>query len=503
MSGAGLAIRGIGKSFFGVPVLSDVSLEIGAGRVLGLVGQNGAGKSTLMNIVGGNTAPDSGDMLLDGNAYAPADAREAERNGVAFIHQELNLFANLSIAENIFITAMPRGAAGLIDRAQLRRRAAALLREVDLDLSPDTPVEQLSPGERQLVEVSKALQLDARIVIFDEPTTSLTPRETSRLFALIDRLRSGGTAVVYISHILADIERLADDVAVLRDGKLVAAGPRPNFPAARMINLMLGRDIDQLYPPHRPAVRDQILLEAKSLSLPGVVKGIDLSLRQGEILGVFGLMGSGRTELARLLFGLDRFHGGELVVQGRRVTRMTPRRAIAARMAFITENRRDEGLMMNVSIAENIVLASLRALGNALGMLDERAVTASAATFASALQVRSGPIDTQPARSLSGGNQQKVVIAKWLMSGPSIFLLDEPTRGIDVAAKYEIYSIVKDLVAAGSGVIFISSEIEEVMAMADRILVMRQGEIACDFTREQFSKEGILRAAFGEKDAAA
>lgn len=502
MSDTVLSVAGIGKSFFGVPVLNSVSLSLGRGRVLGLVGQNGAGKSTLMNIIGGNVTADTGTMTLNGAVYVPTSAREAEHRGIAFIHQELNLFANLSIAENIFIGAMPRRR-GLIDRSALRQRTAALLKEVELDVPPTTLVERLSPGERQLVEVTKALQLDADIIIFDEPTTSLTPRETTRLFALIGRLKAAGKAIVYISHILADVEQLADDVVVLRDGSLVGMGPRSDFTIARMINLMLGRDIDQLYPPHVPAGREDVLLHAQGLSLPGVIKGISFELRAGEILGLFGLMGSGRTELARVLFGLDRIHSGTLSIGGEAVSRMTPQRAIRSRMAFITENRREEGLMMNVAISENIALAALPAVAGPLGVISGQRLVASASEFAAALQVKSGAIDQQPVKSLSGGNQQKVVIAKWLMAGPSIFLLDEPTRGIDVAAKFEIYSIVQRLAAAGSGVLFISSEVEEVMAMSDRMLVMSQGEIVGEFGRDAFDKEAILRSAFRQEERAA
>ena len=497
-----LSVGNIGKSFFGITVLSGVSLEMQAGRILGLVGQNGAGKSTLMNIIGGNVSPDSGTMMLAGAPYAPADAREAERRGIAFIHQELNLFSNLTIAENIFIGDMPRRPVGLVDRKVLRDKTAALLEEVELELSPDTQVGRLSPGERQLVEVTKALHLDASIIIFDEPTTSLTPRETARLFALIGRLKAAGKAIVYISHILADVEALADDIAVLRDGRLVGTGPKVEFPIAKMINLMLGRDIDQLYPPHIASAREGILLEASGLSLRGVVKDISFALREGEVVGLFGLMGSGRTELARILFGLDHFHAGELRVGGQPVTRMTPSRAIRSRMAFITENRREEGLMMNTVISENIALAALGKVAGRFGGIDDRRLVAAATDVAAALQIKSGAIDRQPAKSLSGGNQQKVVIAKWLMAGPAIFLLDEPTRGVDVAAKYEIYSIVQKLAAGGSGILFISSEIEEVMAMADRILVMSQGEIVGEFPRAQFDNEAILRAAFRQEQAA-
>lgn len=502
MNAVALRISGVGKSFFGVTVLSDVTLDVLAGRVLGLVGQNGAGKSTLMNIVGGNVAADSGSMELSSLPYAPSNARDAEGRGVGFIHQELNLFPNLTIAENTHIARMPIGRFGLIDRAALHARTTELLRDVDLDFPPDTPLGRLSPGERQLVEVAKALQIDARILIFDEPTTSLTPRETSRLFALIRRLRQAGIAIIYISHVLSDVEGLADDIAVLRDGRLVASAPTSDLPAARMIKLMLGRGIDQLYPQHEAPRTQNTLLEAQALSRPGVIKEVSLSLHKGEVLGIFGLLGSGRTELARILFGLDHYQSGELKIGGIKVTHIAPRRAIDLRMAFITEDRRDEGLMMNMPIADNLVLASLGRFASPLGVIDDARLMASAAELAQGLEIKSERIATQPVRTLSGGNQQKVVIAKWLMSDPAIIILDEPTRGIDVAAKYEIYSLINRLAVGGSGIILISSEIEEAMAMSDRILVMRKGQLTGEFRRSDFAKEAILRAAFGEELAA-
>jgi ribose transport system ATP-binding protein len=296
---------------------------------------------------------------------------------------------------------------------------------------------------------------------------------------------------------------LADDIAVLRDGRLVGCEPVREFDVGRLINFMLGRDIEQLYPPHLASARDQVLLEASGLSLRGVVKDITFSLRQGEILGLFGLMGSGRTELARLLFGLEHFHKGELLIAGNAIERITPRQAIGARMAFITENRREEGLMMNVSISENIALAALGSVASQPGLINGARLVATTSAFAQALRVKSGLIDRQPVRSLSGGNQQKVVIAKWLMTDPAIFLLDEPTRGIDVAAKFEIYTIVQKLAADGCGILFISSEIEELMAMCDRIIVMSKGEMVAQSARKDFSKEHILRMAFREQERAA
>jgi ribose transport system ATP-binding protein len=482
-----------------------VSVNLRRGRILALIGQNGAGKSTLMNIVGGVVRPDGGTMRLDGATYAPEVPGDASRSGIAFIHEELNLFSNLTIAENIFVDRFPRrriGPVALVDRRAMHARARELLSEVNLDLPPETPLERLSPGERQLVEVAKALELDARIIIFDEPTTSLTARETDRLFALIGRLRQSGTSMIYISHILGDVMRLADDVAILRDGELVASGEKAGFDIGGMITLMVGRSIEQLYPPRRSAPGERDLLAASHLSAKGVVKDIDFAHNNGEVLGLFGLMGSGRTELARILFGLDPFDGGDIRIGAASPSRHSPRRSIRAGLAFITENRREEGLLMNMSIAENIALAALpKFAATPLQFIERERLSTAAADAAERLRIKTASV-AQPAKSLSGGNQQKVVVANWLMSEPSIFIMDEPTRGIDVAAKYEIYAIIDRLAEDGGGVLFISSEIEELLAMCDRILVMSHGEIVAAFPRAAFDKERILRSAFREGEAA-
>jgi len=506
MSDAILSLESISKTFFGIHALRDVSLTLGRGRVVGLVGQNGAGKSTLMNVIGGVVRPDSGGMVLDGLPYTPQNPAHASRAGIAFIHQELNLFSNLSIAENIFIDRFPHrrlGPLALVDRPAMHARARSLLAQVDLDLAPETLVERLSPGERQLVEVAKALQLDAPIIIFDEPTTSLTARETERLFGLIERLRQSGKSMVYISHILGDVMRVADDIAVLRDGELTAFGLGREFDVSRMITLMIGRAIEQLYPERTSAPQPAVLLATRDLSAKGVVKDINLALHRGEVLGLFGLMGSGRTELARILFGLDTFDSGEIRLGGQPAQRNSPRGSIGRGIAFITENRREEGLLMNMEIAENIALAALPKFGaTPLQFIEQERLASAATAVADLLGIKAGSI-SQPAKSLSGGNQQKVVLAKWLMSEPAVFLMDEPTRGIDVAAKREIYSIIDRLAGGGGAVLFISSEIEELLAMCDRILVMSRGEIVGKFTREAFDKERILRSAFREHEVAA
>jgi ribose transport system ATP-binding protein len=498
MSKIALELREISKTFFGVHALRSVSLSIRKGNMLGLIGQNGAGKSTLMNIIGGVVQPDAGTMLLDDQPYHPRTPADATRAGIAFIHQELNLFTNLSIAENIFIEDFPRRW-GAIDTRALHQRTQTLLGQVDVHFAPETVVERLSPGERQLIEIARALHIDAQVMIFDEPTTSLTARETTKLFEIIGRLREAGKTIIYISHILADVARLADAIAVLRDGELVGISSKDQFDIQQMIALMVGRSIEQLYPPRSAVPSSQPVLEVRRLSQSGIVKDIDFRLNQGEVLGLFGLMGSGRSELARILFGLDSFESGEIVVQGTLVRHLSPRSSIQHHMAFVTENRREEGLLMGISITENIGLAALpRFAVTPLQLVEQGRLLAAANLMANTLQIKAQSLDQQTAKSLSGGNQQKVVIAKWLMSSPSIFIMDEPTRGVDVGAKYEIYSIMNDLAARGAGILFISSELEELLGMCDRILVMNQGEIVGEFGRNWFNQEQILRVTFRE-----
>ncbi len=501
-----LGIQSITKTFFGVPAVSDVTLTLDSGKVLGLIGQNGAGKSTLMNLVGGVITPDGGSMTFQGAPYTPRTPADAYKAGIAFIHQELNLFTNLSIAENVFIEEFPvrgRGPFKIVDRKEVRQRTKGVLESVGLDVSPDTLVERISPGERQLVEIAKALYQDASLIIFDEPTTSLTARETERLFDIITRLRQQGKAIVYISHILNDVLKLSDSIAVMRDGELVAFDAASTFDVHSMITLMVGRNFEQLFPPRTTTPEAAPMLTVEKLTEPGIVQNISLTLHKGEVLGLFGLMGSGRTELARMLFGLDPFSSGTVQVDGEAVNKPNPRRSIRSKIAFVTENRREEGLLMNINIADNIALVSLPTFSHTPAqVIDQKGLLESAQHMGGVLQLKSGAINEQPAKSLSGGNQQKVVIAKWLMSEPSVFIMDEPTRGVDVGAKYEIYSIIDQLAASGQGVLFISSELEELMAMCDRIVVMSRGEIVGEFARESFAETAILHAAFREGVAA-
>jgi ribose transport system ATP-binding protein len=504
-----LTIQGLCKSFFGVQVLYDVGLALQPGQVLGLVGENGSGKSTTMNILGGVHQPDRGAMTLDGQPYAPRGPRDATARGIAFIHQELNLFKNLTVEENLFIGGFPKLIAGLpfIDRRKVRERARELLTAIDLDVAPGTPLARLSQGERQLVEIAKALGSDARIVIFDEPTTSLTARESERLFAQIGRLKARGIGVIYISHILGDVMRLCDQVTVLRDGHVVGSAAKSEMTVDRLITLMVGRTIDQIYPPREPAVRPGTpVLAVRGLSQPGVVKDISLDVQPGEVVGVAGLMGSGRSEMARILFGLDPFAAGTIAIDGTALPEPTPQAAMDRGMAFLTEDRRAEGLMMAAPIADNLALASLPRFAAGWGRLLERTRLGDAVDRTGReVQVNARDFARTLVKNLSGGNQQKVVIGKWLLRGPRLFILDEPTRGIDVGAKYEVYKLINRLAAQGTGVLMISSEIEELIGMCDRILVMGHGEIRGAFPRDRFDREAILRSAMwdGVKGAAA
>jgi ribose transport system ATP-binding protein len=515
-----IQFRAISKSFAGHRVLRDVSFSVPTGHTLGLVGENGAGKSTLMNLLGGNLRPDSGAMQLNGQPYAPQSPLDASRQGIAFIHQELNLFPNLSIGENIFLTAFPKaGGRPWIDRGKLHRQTHDLLEQVGLTHPADTKVERLSAGERQLVEIAKAVSLDARLMILDEPTTSLSAREAERLFALMARLRQRGLSMIYISHTLGDVLRLCDDIVVLRNGAVVGAGPRAGFTAERMISLMVGRSHNRMYPtrtrgagsaerrhPDLPqsaspcqdatTPKNVPILEARHLTQPGIVCEINFALHRGEVLGIFGLMGAGRSELARILFALDPCERGEVFLNGEPIQRVASRRRIERGLAFLTENRREEGLCLQAAISDNVALVSLgQHARRPLGLLNFGGLRKTVATIREAVRLTPTARDQAPAATLSGGNQQKVVLAKWLLAKPRVLILDEPTRGIDVGAKYEIYQLILQLADSGTGVLVISSELEELIGICDRILVMSHGEIRDELRREEFDRGRILAAA--------
>ena len=489
-------IQGIRKSFSDIPVLRGVDVSIASGEVLGLVGENGAGKSTLMNILGGDVRPDAGAMHVDGHRFHPATPSEARDRGIAFVHQELTLFPNLTIAENLQLADFPiRRWAPFIDRATSIRLAGDLLQRVGLHRPADTLVGRLSAGERQLVEIARALGSDARVLIFDEPTTSLGAAERDRLHTLIRELRSTGLSIVYISHELEDVLRLCDRVAVLRDGAVVAEGSVVQFSIGSLVRHMVGREVEQLYPPRRAAPSVDPVLEVRDVTRDGVFRGISLTVHRREILGVFGLMGAGRSELARVIFGLDRHTSGEIRMAGAPL-HGGPSQRIARGLAFVTEDRRLEGLCLEAPVEDNLVLASLRSLSRTrLGVLDRTAIHRATSEVSRDVRLTGTADPAAPVVRLSGGNQQKVVLGKWLLTRPRVLVLDEPTRGIDVGARAEIYQLLHRLVDTGTGLLVISSNIDELMGICDRIVVMRRGEIAGRFEPGDFDRERLLRSA--------
>ena len=488
----------ITKRFFGVHALKDVSFELERGKILGLVGENGAGKSTLMNIMGGVLEPDEGVMQLHGAPYTPKSPLDASAHGIEFIHQELNLFTNLSVSENISISKFPCiQKTPFINKKQMRFCCKELLDSLHLDISPNILVENLSPGERQLVEIAKALSTNADILLFDEPTTSLTAKETENLFAIMRRLRDEGKSIIYISHILSDVISLVDDIVVLRDGQVICGGPIEDFPIHRMINLMVGREISNVFPERHSTIKNNVILESNKVSETGIVRNININVREGEIVGMFGLMGSGRTEFARMVFGVDSYREGSILVQGEPLPKHKPQESIKRGLAFITENRREEGLLMDYPILENIALVSLPDFSAPITRLvNTKRLSKEAQEIGTSLHLKCTSLKNQKVKSLSGGNQQKVVIGKWLLKHPSLLIMDEPTRGIDVGAKYEVYVIMDRLASEGTGILFISSEVEELMAMCDRIIVWSQGEVMHEFLRKDFNQEHIMRIAF-------
>jgi ribose transport system ATP-binding protein len=491
-----LALRNITKSFLGVTVLHDITLEVRRGEVLGLVGENGAGKSTLMNILGGIHPADKGTMELDGKAYEPQTARDASKAGIAFIHQELNLFSNLTVAENLFIGDLPTGPLWSVQYSKMQARAQKYLDQFGVNVTPKTQIGTLPMGVNQTIEITKALIADANLMIFDEPTTSLSQKEKENLFGIIGQLRAKGVTIIYISHILEDVFALCDRIAVLRDGHLVGVEEKSAVDRYHVIKMMVGRDLNQVYPTVEKEI-GEVVYEAQGITQGTAVQNVSFSLRRGEIVGLFGLMGAGRTELVRLMFGVEKMDAGRVTFRGKQLKRLTPEICIEQGMAYVTEDRRQEGLLMPKPVKDNLVAATLTKLLGKAGMVSRRREDQEAARAVGQLSIKVHNIRTQPVKNLSGGNQQKVVIGKWLMRKPQMLIVDEPTRGVDVGAKHEIYTIINAMAKEGATVLFISSEMEELMGLCDRIMVMRKGKIIADIPRGQYSQENIIGHALG------
>jgi ribose transport system ATP-binding protein len=501
MSQPFLELVGIRKRYPGVLALDDVNLSVRAGEVVGLVGENGAGKSTLMKVLGGVVAPDAGVIRTGGVERRALSVQDAMAAGIAFVHQELNLFENLDVAANVFIgREAPSGRLlERVDTTALRRRVQPLLDRLGCDFGPDAQVESLSLAQRQLVEIAKALSLQARIVIMDEPTSCLTITETERLLRVIAALRADGVGVIFISHRLGEVERCADRVVVLRDGRVAGELDRAHVAHAAMIRLMIGRELKGSHaPPARaPGVPALEVIDARTAAHPG--RRVNLRVREGEIVGLAGLVGAGRTELARAVFGIDRLLGGTVRVAGEPVRAGSPRAAIERGLYLVPEDRKRSGLLLDVSVAENISLPDLRAYAHGM-LVDAAAERENAQRHKRSLDIRVPDVATA-AGALSGGNQQKVVLAKWLSMRPRAIVLDEPTRGIDVGSKSDIYGLLRALADRGVAILMISSDMEEVIGVCDRIAVMHEGRIGGWLDRPQFSEQNVLNLAVGAVEA--
>ena len=488
-----LEMRGISKRYPGVLALDGVSLELRLGEVHVLLGENGAGKSTLMRVLSGAVTRDAGEVLLDGHAADIGDPIKARRQGISAIYQELTLVPHLSVAENIFLGKAPRRLPGVVDFSRMRREAARLLEGLGTPLDPDAPVRTLRLAQQQMVEIARALADRARIVIMDEPTSALSEREVAQLFSAIARLTADGVAVVYISHRMAELFRVGHRVTVLRDGRLVDTRSIAEVTEGELVRMMANREVSDHYPP-RTHARGEELLRVDGFG-GGSLRDVSLILHRGEILGIAGLVGAGRTRLARAIAGADRVARGTLTVRGARVHLGAPRAAVAAGIGFLPEDRKQQGLVLPLSVAHNIALSHLGRLSRA-GVIDRARERREADDAIATLRIRT-PGPEQRVVNLSGGNQQKVVLAKWLAAGAEIFIFDEPTRGIDVGARLEIYVLMNRLVEQGAGVIMISSDMSELLGMSDRILVMRGGAVQAELSGADATESRVLQAAFG------
>lgn len=493
-----LEMRGITKSFSGNTVLADVNLTARAGEVLALVGENGAGKSTLMKILSGVHQPDAGEILIEGERVhftRPADALFA---GVAMIYQELSLAPHLTVAENIFLGREPLKVApiGFINGRELNARARSLLDEFGFRINPRARVGRLSAADRQLVEITRAIVEAKRVIVMDEPTSSLTNQEVEELFRLIRDLKSRGLAVIYISHRLEELPEIADHLTILRDGRAVYTGRWGEITTDEMIRHMAGRELKEIFPP-RNAKIGEVKLRVTNLTRAPKFENVSFEARAGEVVGIAGLAGAGRTELVEAIFGAHPAESGEIAFGAERITAAQPNRSVARGLSLLTEDRKRTGLCLNLPLATNITLANVRSLVKG-GRLQRKAETVAANNYIQKLSIRP-PSPSKPVGRLSGGNQQKSLLARWLFANSQVFLLDEPTRGVDVAARSEIYREINELAEAGAAIVMVSSDLPELLGMADRILVMRRGHIVAELNAKQTTQEEVLKYAAVEE----
>ncbi len=490
-----ITISHVSKSFPGVKALDDISFTIKMGEVHGLVGENGAGKSTLIKILSGIYPDYEGDITYDGTVRRFNSVHEAQQNGIATIFQELTVIKDLSVAENIFLGREPTRSIGMMDWKVMREKSKEALRFLDTPLNPKEIVGKLSVANQQIVEICKALVLNTKIIIMDEPTSSLTDHEVRQLFLLIKRLKEKGITILYVSHKIEEIFEICDSITVFRDGKHINTVQKDRTNSDEVISMMVGRSLSMMFPP-RTTVKNDLLLSVRGLSRKGEFENVNFDLYGGEIIGFAGLIGAGRTELARALFGATELDSGEIELYGEKTDFFShPYRAISRGIAYLSEDRKGEGLMLELSIRENMSLSILKRICPYFFVQNsrERSLVQS---FISKFRIKMTSID-QIVESLSGGNQQKVIISKLLLTESRVFIFDEPTRGIDVGAKYEIYKIMNDLTSEGKGIIFISSELPEVLGISDRIFCMREGQVVHEFSQDEAEPERVMKVLTG------
>lgn len=495
-----LELRSIAKSFGSVEAIRNVSLTLRSGRVHTILGENGAGKSTLMKIMAGVHEPTRGELLLRGQRVEFATPSESQAAGISIIYQELSLATNLSVAENIFAAHEPRRF-GIVDFKSLFLQAQDLLDDLGIAIDARAPVARLSMAQRQLVEIAKGLSRNAELVIMDEPTSSLSDREAEVLFNIVTKLKARGTAVVYISHRMDEIMRISDDISVMRDGQYICTHDKNETTIGSLINLMVGRELSDVYPPRTTPVdiSRAPLLEVRNLTIDGKFHDISFSVKPGEIVGFFGLIGAGRSDVMNALFGIGR-PTGQMLMDGRTLRLRSPEGAISAGIAFVTEDRKHEGLVLMHSIAQNVTMASFETKGSRFGILSNRFEQRETRDAIARMKIRTaGP--HQAVGDLSGGNQQKVVFSKWLSLKPKVLILDEPTRGVDVGAKFEIYRVMRELAETGTAIILVSSELPEALAMSDRLLVMREKRLVKEFGTSGLTQETVMSYATGVAQA--
>jgi ribose transport system ATP-binding protein len=496
MSGSLVEMRGITMTFPGVIALDNVSFESRAGEVHAVVGENGAGKSTLMKILVGVYQPDQGEILLAGESVRISSPHDAQRLGISIIYQELNLLPDLNVAENVFLGREPRGPLGVVDARALEAQAKEVLARLGVDLDPRMLVGRLSVAQRQMVEIAKALSLKARIVIMDEPSAVLGGPDLERLFEVIAALKKNNVAVIYISHRISEIFQIADRVTVFKDGRVVGTYDVASIDKPSLVRMMIGRTLSEAFPP-RGKQRGEEVLRVENLCGGERLKNISLTVHRGEIVGIAGLVGAGRTELAESIFGARRVDNGQVWINGKQVKVDSPRRSIRHRLGFLTEDRNKEGLVLGLTVRENVALPSLDRRAR-WGFVDLKAEDEVVEGMARDLSLRTSSL-AGDVENLSGGNRQKAVLAKWLISGPELLIFDEPTRGIDVGAKSEIWRLMRELADQGKGVLMISSELPEIVGMSDRIVVMHRGCIVGELDGETASEEKVMMlATYGE-----